>query len=182
VPSQPQTLRVILMNVLNKFTILLAAAALSSACNPVLRTHGYVPTKEKPQAVNPDTDTKSSVLARLGNPSVKTTFDEDLEEDTWYYITSVRQRYAYLRPQIEDRTITAIEFNADGQVTKVAEYGLEDGVPVNYVDRATPTRGRELSVLEQIFGTIGRLPTDRLTGQGGSTGGGGGAGQTGGGR
>jgi len=167
------------MNVPTKLIILLAASALCTACNPVLRTHGYVPTSEKPQAVNPDTDTKTSVLSRLGNPSVKSTFDEEIEDDVWYYINSVRQRYAYLRPQIEDRTITAIHFNPDGQVTQVAEYGLEDGVPVNYVDRKTPTRGRELSVLEQIFGTIGRLPTDRLTGQNTSTGGGGGAGQTG---
>ncbi|GGX59578.1 outer membrane protein assembly factor BamE [Litorimonas cladophorae] len=168
------------MNVPTKIAILLSAALLSTACNPILRTHGYVPTAELPQEVNPDTDTKSSVLARLGNPSVKSTFDEDIDDDVWYYITSVRQRYAYLRPQIEDRTITAIHFNPDGQVEKVAEYGLEDGVPVNYVDRTTPTRGRELSALEQIFGTIGRLPTDRLTGANSPTGGGGGAGQTGG--
>ncbi len=166
------------MNMPTKIAIIMSAALLSTACNPILRTHGYVPTAEQPQAVNPDTDTKSSVLARLGNPSVKSTFDEDIEDDVWYYITSVRQRYAYLRPQIEDRTITAIHFNPDGQVQKVAEYGLEDGVPVNYVDRTTPTRGRELSALEQIFGTIGRLPTDRLTGQNGQTGGGGGAGQS----
>ncbi len=163
------------MNMHTKLILLLAASALSTACNPVLRNHGYVATAEKPQEVNPDTDTKSSVLARLGNPSVKSTFDEQVEDDVWYYISSVRQRYAYLRPQIEDRTITAIHFNPDGQVTEVAEFGLEDGVPVNYVDRKTPTRGRELSVLEQIFGTIGRLPTDRLTGQN-QTGGGGGAG------
>lgn len=161
------------MNVPIKLFILTAATALATGCNPILRTHGYVPTKEKPQAVNPDTDTKSSVLSRLGNPSVKSTFDEKLEDDVWYYITSVRQRYAYLRPQIEDRTVTAIHFNPDGQVTQVAEYGLEDGVPVNYVDRKTPTRGREISVLEQIFGTIGAIPTDRLTGQSGQTGGGG---------
>jgi len=163
------------MNMHTKLILLLAASAISTACNPVLRNHGYVATAEKPQEVNPDTDTKSSVLARLGNPSVKSTFDEQVEDDVWYYISSVRQRYAYLRPQIEDRTITAIHFNPDGQVTEVAEFGLEDGVPVNYVDRKTPTRGRELSVLEQIFGTIGRLPTDRLTGQN-QTGGGGGAG------
>lgn len=166
------------MNVPTKLLILAAAAALTAGCNPILRTHGYVPTAEKPQAVNPDTDTKTSVLSRLGNPSVKSTFDEQVEDDVWYYISSVRQRYAYLRPQIEDRTITAIHFNPDGQVTQVAEYGLEDGVPVNYIDRKTPTRGRELSVLEQIFGTIGRLPTDRLSGNQ-QTGGGGGAGQGG---
>lgn len=164
------------MNVPIKLICLITAAVVSTACNPILRTHGYIPTEEKPQAVNPETDTKTSVLARLGNPSIETTFSEDLEEDTWYYINSVRQRYAYLRPQIQDRTITAIHFNVDGQVTKVAEYGMEDGVPVNYVDRTTPTRGRELSVLEQIFGTIGRLPTDRLGGNQNVPGGGGGPG------
>jgi len=160
------------MNVTKKIIILLAASAMTAGCNPILRTHGYVPTSEKPQEVNPDTDTKSSVLARLGNPSVKSTFEEEIDDDVWYYITSVRQRYAYLRPQIEDRTVTAIHFNPDGQVTQVAEYGIEDGVPVNYVDRRTPTRGREISVLEQIFGTIGALPTDRLAGTNTSTGGG----------
>jgi outer membrane protein assembly factor BamE (lipoprotein component of BamABCDE complex) len=165
------------MNVPAKLLIGLIATAAMAGCNPVLRTHGYVPNGDnKPQAVNPETDTKTSVLARLGNPSVESTFDDEVEDDTWYYINSVRQRYAYLRPQIEDRTITAISFNPDGQVTQVAEYGLEDGVPVDYVSRKTPTRGRELSVLEQIFGTIGRLPTDRIGGQQDVPGGAGGPG------
>ena len=136
-----------------------------SGCNPVLRTHGYVPTEAaKPQAVEPGSDTKSSVLARLGNPSVKGTFDEDIDTDTWYYMNQVRQSFAYLRPLVEERSITAISFNSDGQVEKVAEYGIEDGYYVNIVDRKTPTRGRELSVLEQIFGSVGRLPTNALGG------------------
>lgn len=149
-----------------------------SACNPILRTHGYIPTDEKPQEVEVQSDTKASVLARLGNPSIEGTFDEELETDTWYYMNSVRQRVAYLRPLVEDRSITAISFNEDGQVMKVTEYTVEDGRYVNYSDRKTPTRGRELSALEQIFGTIGRLPTEQFGGQrdvpGGSGGPGGG--------
>lgn len=145
-----------------------------SACNPTLRNHGYIPTGDKPQAVDANTDTKASVLARLGNPSIKSTFDEN----TWYYLTSVRERLAYLRPITSERTITAITFNDDGQVQKVAEYGIENGQYVNYSNRKTPTRGRELSVLEQIFGTIGRIPIDQLGGNqdipGGSGGPGGG--------
>lgn len=153
----------------------IGAMALSlAACNPTLRTHGYIAAEDKPQAVEVESDTRASVLARLGNPSVKSTFDEN----TWYYLTSVRQRLAYLRPLTEERTITAITFNEDGQVQKVAEYGLENGQYVNYVDRETPTRGRELSILEQIFGTIGRLPVQQLGGDrdipGGSGGPGGG--------
>ena len=143
-----------------------------SACNPVLRNHGYIPTEDKPQAVEANSDTKASVLSRLGNPSIKGTFDEN----TWYYLSSVRQRMAYLRPKTEERTITAITFNDDGQVKKVAEYGIENGQYVNYSDRETPTRGRELSVLEQIFGTIGRIPVDQLAGNQDQPGGRGGPG------
>ena len=143
-----------------------AAGALLAGCNPVLRTHGYVPAGDrKPQAVEAEVDTKASVLARLGNPSVEGTFDEQLGTDTWYYINSVRERQAYLRPKVQDRSITAITFAEDGSVTQVAEYGIEDGRYVDYKDRTTPTRGRELNVLEQIFGTIGALPSDRIGGQ-----------------
>ncbi|MGB3457649.1 MAG: outer membrane protein assembly factor BamE [Litorimonas sp.] len=147
-------------------TLMIATLGLGSGlagCNPILRTHGYVPTADsKPQEINPNSDTKASVLAALGSPSVEGTFDEDVDADTWYYINQVRERYAYLRPQIQEQSVTAISFNADGQVVRVAEYGIEDRRIVNYVDRETPTRGRELSVLEQVFGTIGRIPTDRL--------------------
>lgn len=163
-----------MLRISSKLILITVAAGLLSACNPTLRTHGYIATEDKPQAVEPDSDTKASVLARLGSPSVKGTFDEELETDTWYYMTSVRQRFAYLRPLVEERSITAVSFNKDGQVSKVAEYGIEDGQYVNYVDRKTPTRGRELSVLEQVFGTIGRLPTDRIGGQNQDVPGGGG--------
>jgi len=156
---------------------IITIAATLSACNPTLRNHGYIATAEKPQAVEVGSDTKASVLSRLGNPSVEGTFDESVDTDTWYYMAATRQRFAYLRPVIENRSITAISFNEDGQVVKVAEYGIEDGQYVNFVDRKTPTRGREVSILEQIFGTLGRLPTDRLGGgQQNTPGGGGGPG------
>ena len=162
-----------------KLLSIAALATMATACNPTLRTHGYVPTDAaKPQAVQAEIDTKASVLSRLGNPSVEGTFNEELDTDTWYYINAVRERQAYLKPKVQERTITAISFDVDGNVTKVAEYGIEDGRYVNYKDRETPTRGRELSLLEQIFGSIGRLPTDRiLNDQRNIPGGGGGPGR-----
>ena len=84
-------------NNLVKTIAVIALGVSASACNPILRNHGYVPTATaKPQEVNPDTDTKATVLARLGNPSVKGTFDEDIKDDTWYYMNIVRQRYPNL--------------------------------------------------------------------------------------
>lgn len=141
-----------------------------SACNPILRTHGYVPTEtDKPQQIDPGADTKATVLARLGNPSTTGVF----EKEVWYYMSSVQERLAYLKPRNNERNITAVVFDENGGVQAVAEYGLEDGRMVNFVGRETPTRGRELSVLEQIFGTIG-VGTDRLTGNQDVPGGGGG--------
>ena len=82
----------------------LFAALILGGCNPILRTHGYVPTADAtPQEINPNTDTKASVLAALGSPSVEGTFDEEVEEDTWYYINQVRERYAYLRPKFRNK-------------------------------------------------------------------------------
>ena len=139
--------------------LLFSLAFVLGACNPTLRNHGYIVSDgKKPQEVSVESDTKASILARLGNPSVVSTFDEN----TWYYLSSVRERLAYLRPAIKERTITAITFREDGAVEKIAEYGIENGQYVNFVNRETPTRGRELSVLEQIFGTIGVNPAGQL--------------------
>ena len=43
-------------------------------------------------------------------------------------------------------------------------YGLEEGKIISYVDRTTPTRGRELTVLQQLFGNLGRLGAGNLPG------------------
>ena len=53
----------------------------------------------------------------------------------------------------------------EGTVAEVTEYDVSDSRQVNYVARTTPTRGRELTLLEQVLGNVGRLPTDQLGGQ-----------------
>ena len=50
------------------------------------------------------------------------------------------------------------------KVTKVDNYSLKDGKVIAYNDRETPTRGREVSWIEQLLGTVGRgglLPQDQ---------------------
>ncbi len=37
---------------------------------------------------------------------------------------------------------------------QVAHYGLKDGIVVNYYKGETPARGKDLGVLEQIFGNL----------------------------
>lgn len=133
-----------------------------TACNPVLRTHGHrYPLDEEPEILVAQ-DTRQTVLQAFGNPSTRGVFDE---ENTWYYISSTRESIAYLRPTTRDRRILAVRFDDDGVVSEVNEYGLEDGRLVAYNDEETPTRGRELSLLEQILGNVGTLPNERFGGE-----------------
>jgi hypothetical protein len=46
----------------------------------------------------------------------------------------------------------------------VLVYDVNDGRVLAYNSRITPTRGRELGILEQLFGTIGSL-RNQLPGQ-----------------
>ena len=143
-------------------TLLVAACAVgASACNPVLRSHGYRYTTQEEPNITPAEDTQDSVLARLGNPSTRGTF----QDNTWYYISSTRESLAYLRPATRDRRIIAVSFDDAGVVSTVNEYSLEDGRIVAYADRETPTRGRELSFLEQLLGNVGRLPSEQFGGE-----------------
>ena len=44
----------------------------------------------------------------------------------------------------------------DGEtVASIEKFGLERGRLVSYSDDVTPTRGRELGVLEQLLGNVG---------------------------
>tara|TARA_R110000868_G_scaffold2321_1_gene17187 strand:- start:43974 stop:44468 length:495 start_codon:yes stop_codon:yes gene_type:complete len=145
-----------------RLSLIIAACALgASACNPILRSHGYRYTLGEEPSIMPDEDTQDTVLRRLGHPSTTGTFDTD----TWFYISATRESLAYLRPVTRDRRIVAIRFNETGVVSDVVEYTLADGRMVDYVSRETPTRGRELSLLEQLLGNIGRLPTQQFGGE-----------------
>lgn len=137
---------------------LVATSAATSACvTPVRDYHGYVVDEVAPSEIEPGVDNRSTVLARLGTPSTKSVFDEN----TWFYITDIQQRVAFYRPKTAERRVTAIRFGEDDLVAEVLEYDRADGKVIQYASRETPTRGRELGLWEQLFGTIGANPLPR---------------------
>jgi outer membrane protein assembly factor BamE (lipoprotein component of BamABCDE complex) len=138
---------------------LLAGVALA-ACAPTRQVSGYQAIDHLPKDVKVGMDTKSTVLDQLGSPSAQSTFDPN----TWYYVTQLTDGIAYHKPRVTKRQIVAITFDKDSEkVTKVDQYSLKDGKVMAYNDRETPTRGRELSWIEQLLGNVGRgamLPQD----------------------
>jgi outer membrane protein assembly factor BamE (lipoprotein component of BamABCDE complex) len=137
----------------------LAAAGLS-ACSPMTSYSGFQAIDSDPKDVKVGTDTKSTVRAKLGSPSAQSTFDPNV----WFYVNQIKQRVAFRKPKVTARNVTAITFDKETeQVKTVNVYTLKDGKVIAYNNRETPTRGREMTVLEQLLGSVGRgamLPTD----------------------
>ncbi len=129
------------------------AAVLASGCAATRDFHGYVPDQALPTDVEPSVDTRSTVLARLGTPSTTSIFDDDL----WVYMSSTRELLTFYYPKTVAREIVAIKFDEDDVVSDVLVYDVNDGRTLSYNSRVTPTRGRELGILEQLFGTVGNL-------------------------
>jgi outer membrane protein assembly factor BamE (lipoprotein component of BamABCDE complex) len=131
------------------------------ACAPITSYSGFQAIDADPaKDVKVGGDTKSTVRAKLGSPSATSTFDPNV----WFYMNQVKERVAFQRPKVVSRHVTAIVFDKDSeQVTGVNNYTLKDGRVIAYNEHETPTRGRELSILEQVLGTVGRgsmLPND----------------------
>ncbi|MDB5420749.1 MAG: SmpA/OmlA domain protein [Brevundimonas sp.] len=128
------------------------------ACAPVVGLHGFQVVDVAPADIVAGTDTKETVLARLGTPSTTSTFERD---QIWYYMSQTTERYTYNKPQVSQRSITEITFNeADGKVAQVRTLGLADGEKIAMERRETPTRGRALTIMEQLLGNVarGQLP------------------------
>lgn len=142
-----------------RFAPLIAAAlaVAAGACAPTIGMNGFQTVDVKPADIVPGTDTKATVLARLGSPSTTSTFEENI----WYYITQTTEKYTYNTAQVSQRSVTAITFDEVGDtVAEVRTVGLEDGRQVAMNANETPTRGRQLTIMEQLLGNVarGQLP------------------------
>lgn len=131
-----------------------AALALAlAACSPEKITRGYLPDEDQLSSIKPGVNDRASVEELLGSPSSVGTF----QDSTWYYITSRNEKLAFFKEDVKEQQVVAIVFDDSGLVSDVRRYSLEDGQEIDPVDRVTPTRGRELTVLEQLMGNIGRF-------------------------
>jgi len=127
-----------------------AAAVMLAACEPIIRTHGYAPTETQLSDIAPGLDTVSTVTSKIGRPSTGGV----VRDNTWFYVASRTETLAYNAPEVVERRVVAVSFDDDGTVAAVDRFGLEDGRIVNLVTRTTPTFGRQLTVLQQIFGNL----------------------------
>ena len=150
-------------NVIKKYIFVflcIFGTSCSSIVSPIVENRGYVFDEELLSKITLDQTISSDVLDILGSPSTTSA----IAASTWYYIYSKAETTAFFHPEVTDRRVLAITFNDSNKVNNLKYYGLEDGKVISYVDRQTPTRGRELTVIQQLFGNLGRLGAGSLPG------------------
>jgi outer membrane protein assembly factor BamE (lipoprotein component of BamABCDE complex) len=130
------------------------AALLLGGCSPTIDTRGNLPDPDNVLKIQPGIDTKDQVAQLLGTPSAVGTFDDA----TWYYIRT--RTVAFLPPEVEDQEVLAVKFDKQGVVQDLKVYGVEDGQAIMPSERTTPTLGREMTVLQQLIGNLGRFNKD----------------------
>jgi outer membrane protein assembly factor BamE (lipoprotein component of BamABCDE complex) len=120
---------------------------------PVVAQRGYILNEKDLKKIKPKQTTREQVKEIMGSPSTAST----IQGDAWYYITSTTETYLFFPPEEVDRTVVAFYFEKSDTVQQIAYYGLEDGEIVDLQTRTTPTRGKELTVLGQLFSNLGRF-------------------------
>jgi outer membrane protein assembly factor BamE (lipoprotein component of BamABCDE complex) len=142
------------------------AGVVLSGCNTSMQslnpretfTSGYV-LEDGALDFVPVGSSREQVILSLGTPSTTATFES---EETFYYISQKRVRNAaFLKQKIVDQRVLAVYFGADGRVSQIANYGLQDGKVFDFITRTTPTGGKDQTFLTQILtgAARGGLPT-----------------------
>ncbi len=110
-------------------------------------SHGF---QADPQVLS-DVRTGSSaeqVLVLLGTPSTTST----VGGDAWYYISQKTSRgLAFMPARLVDQHIVAVYFDKGKKVTRLANYGMDDGKVVDFSNRSTPTSGVEGTFLKNMM-------------------------------
>jgi len=91
----------------------------------------------------------------LGSPSAISTF----QDKKWYYIGEKTEQFAFWEPEVLDRSVLLISFDDQGIVDQTRLFTLGDARDIDPVDRKTPTEGKDLTLLQQLFGNLGRFNT-----------------------
>jgi outer membrane protein assembly factor BamE (lipoprotein component of BamABCDE complex) len=128
---------------------LVLGAGLLSGCGAQIDRHGHVFIDVDVNSIQPGMS-KEQVASVLGSPDTTST----IAGDASYYISTTQKTVAFLKPREIDRQVIAVYYDGTAKVQQVAHYGLKDGIIVNYLKDETPARGKDVSLLQQIFGNI----------------------------
>lgn len=137
------------ISAIRHLVVSVAAAGMLTACSAQVDRHGHVFTDVDLQQVQPGMS-KDQVKLALGTPDTTATVGGDV----YYYISSTRKTSPFREGRVVDRKVVVVYFDQSQMVAKMGNYGLKDGRVFDFISKETPSHGRELTALQQIFGNI----------------------------
>ena len=146
------------------------ALPLLAACETIIDQRGFAATPGTVEKLDVGSQSREDVVRLIGSPSTVATFNPNV----WYYISQKQETYAFFKPDMIEQNVLQLTFNESGRLQAMKKYELADGRDIEMVSRITPTAGKELTILEQLLGNVGRFSGPRQeTNPGAPTGGGG---------
>ena len=136
------------------FIALFAGSSLVlGGCESIVDHRGFTPTPGSTEKLEVGSQSREDVVRLVGSPSAVATFNPN----TWYFITQRQETWAFLKPTIAEQKVMQVTFSDAGRISSIKHYDLKDARDIDMVARVTPTAGKELTVLEQILGNIGKF-------------------------
>lgn len=140
--------------------MVVALSVTTAACAAQTAQHGAIFTEAEIQQIQ-EGMTQDQVKLTLGSPNATSTVGDGV----YYYIsTKTRTPVGFMKPQVVDRRVLAVYFDESRRVTRVANYGLEDGKVIDFITRETPTYGSEDGILRELFRNIGQGVQPQVSG------------------
>jgi outer membrane protein assembly factor BamE (lipoprotein component of BamABCDE complex) len=136
-----------------KFSLAAAGVAMLAGCAGVRAHKGAILDPQLAGAIQPGVDNKDSVAKTLGQP----TFAGEFTSNDWYYLSRDTSTFAFRNPRVTDQTVLHIRFDQAGNVAAVERTGRNMVANIDPAKRKTPTLGRKLNILDEIFGGIGTV-------------------------
>lgn len=124
-----------------------------NGCTGIVTQHGFNNIETMRSWIKSNTVVKSELQSRFGPPSFAETQDDIT---SLYYVSFIKERFAFFKPTITERNILAIHFSGD-TYKDYAEYSLKDGKDIVITSEKTPTYGKDMSVIQQILSNVGRF-------------------------
>lgn len=124
-----------------------------TACEPIVDQRGFSPAPGTVEKLEVGSQSREDVVRLVGTPSAVATFNPN----TWFYISQRQESLAFFKPSIAEQKVMQVTFNEGGRIAEIKNFDLKDAKDVVMVARITPTAGKELTVLEQILGNVGKF-------------------------
>ncbi len=128
-----------------------------AGCDSIIDLRGFAATPGSIEKLEIGAQSREDVIRLIGSPSSVATFNPNV----WYYVSQKQEYYAFFKPAIVAQNVMQLQFNETGRLQTIKSYDLKDAKDIDMVSRITPTAGKQLTVLEQIMGNVGRFSGPR---------------------